>query len=901
MNSFKKINTTRPHNVKWSLRSLLQLLLFLFGTIFVFGQNPNSPTNFITIWTPHQSGNIYIPMDNSEEYNFDIYWENVNNTAINGSATNITEATLYQINDFDNIHAYKIEGVTIGEKYRIEISGNFPIFKTHYTVSATILEVSQWGSAMKWKNMVSAFNNCSRLDVTATDTPDLSDVNSLWKMFENCYELNGENANWNWNTSTITSMSSMFVNCNKFNGDISLWDVSNVSDMTQMFANSRFNRDISLWNVSNLIHAANMFSNSWYNHSLGNWKLTNLTNANSMFGESHMDCVNWSATLIGWADNVNDQNATINMGVGGLGNSNKLSYSADAADAITTLTTHGWTFTGNQVATGVNPTATTPGVISGVDAVCLGGTSTYSATEIGGQWKVTGVWEDVTDDPWNAISQNGVLTTGFTTDYFTGWAHWVIIKYVVGNECSSVAEKYVFVTLSATGYSSSGNPNSIVACVGTTTTLTPEIPGGTWTQILNSPPVPGYDIDLTAGTVTPHDTVVTSPYMGIITYTLPPNEQGCIDKTTVNISIVPPHTMGNISITNDKNTICIGDTPTLTYAGASTIDPGNFTIYTNKPWQSSDTTILKVDPNNGDITALKGGAVTVTYHIIGDMLLPIGQCFDTVRSIQIVVLPNNAGTIDGIDNLSVGLTTTYTSSAGEGGVWSSSNTDKAEVDPNTGVITAKAAGTVTITYTVSNDCGTDAATKDIELKDCNPLPNAGTISGLAQLEISNSTTYTSDGDTGGTWTSSLPNILNIHSTTGVGTGINEGTATITYTVTNACGTISATKEVKVSKAGEGGENPPAGINDIETISNVNLFPNPANNQINIELTMQNNADINILLVDLNGKILNNKMLSNVSTGTNNVVLDISNYANGIYSVIIRSEQSIKTTKLVINH
>ena len=44
--------------------------------------------------------------------------------------------------------------------------------------------------------------------------------------------------------SNITDMSELFRD-SKFNGDISQWDVSNVKDMYSMFSNSRFNGDIS--------------------------------------------------------------------------------------------------------------------------------------------------------------------------------------------------------------------------------------------------------------------------------------------------------------------------------------------------------------------------------------------------------------------------------------------------------------------------------------------------------------------------------------------------------------------------------------------------------------------------------------------------------------------------------
>jgi len=57
-----------------------------------------------------------------------------------------------------------------------------------------------------------------------------------------------------WNTSNVTDMSGMFHNANNFNEDIGGWDTSNVTNMTCMFANAnKFNKDISKWDTSKVI------------------------------------------------------------------------------------------------------------------------------------------------------------------------------------------------------------------------------------------------------------------------------------------------------------------------------------------------------------------------------------------------------------------------------------------------------------------------------------------------------------------------------------------------------------------------------------------------------------------------------------------------------------------------
>ena len=93
----------------------------------------------------------------------------------------------------------------------------------------------------------------------------------LKKIIEETIKEQGDKCDLNFiDTSKITDMSELFYNT-KFNGDISKWDVSYVGDLSDMFYNSEFNGDISKWDVSDAINMDTMFKHSPLEGNEPNW------------------------------------------------------------------------------------------------------------------------------------------------------------------------------------------------------------------------------------------------------------------------------------------------------------------------------------------------------------------------------------------------------------------------------------------------------------------------------------------------------------------------------------------------------------------------------------------------------------------------------------------------------
>ena len=106
-----------------------------------------------------------------------------------------------------------------------------------------------------------------------------------------------------WNVSQVTNMEDLFCDAESFNEDIGKWDVSKVSDMNNIFYSAKaFNQDIGNWNVSNVKDMWNAFSFAEsFNQDIGKWDVSNVENMNAMFSVAknfNKDISNWNVSNV---------------------------------------------------------------------------------------------------------------------------------------------------------------------------------------------------------------------------------------------------------------------------------------------------------------------------------------------------------------------------------------------------------------------------------------------------------------------------------------------------------------------------------------------------------------------------------------------------------------------------
>ena len=278
------------------------------------------------------------------------------------------------------------------------------------------------------------------------------------------------------------------------------------------------------------------------------------------------------------------------------------------------------------------------------------------------------------------------------------------------------------------------------------------------------------------------------------------DSNGCVNsqsaKFVVAYSDVP--TLVGANGTNSNNYICSTD------AGKNTMAVNYSAVFINPPtintWYSGNPAIATVD-QTGLVTALKQGNVTIYDSIVND-------CGTTLRSINLVVGSPLLAPIKGVHSLcNIGDTITFSNDSIVDGVintsnaWLSYNPNIALLttigpNQNTALVQAITNGIDTITYSLTNTCGT--TTQNYLLTVGKPI--VGITTGQNVICKGYSTNLYNDAVVGGgSWSSSDPKIATIDANGRV-SGIDSGSVNIIYTMTNSCGDSSALFSMTVQNA-----------------------------------------------------------------------------------------------------
>ncbi|WP_298311467.1 BspA family leucine-rich repeat surface protein [uncultured Aquimarina sp.] len=242
---------------------------------------------FITSWLLEDNDRIRIKTTSGYNYNYTIDW---------GDGTVDYNVTT------DILHDYTTAG-----RYEVSITGEFPRFTLFFRLGRTlrtkIQTIEQWGN-IQWRDFRDSFKDCENLKLNADDTPDLSQVTELSRMFENCTNFEDlKDRMGSWDMSTIQSIESMFAGCSIFNEDIGAWTFTNLLTAEAAFEEAiTFNQDVSSWDFSQVQDIEELFSGaSSFDQDLSSWDISSVTDMTGIFLNSGLSQENYDNTLIGWA------------------------------------------------------------------------------------------------------------------------------------------------------------------------------------------------------------------------------------------------------------------------------------------------------------------------------------------------------------------------------------------------------------------------------------------------------------------------------------------------------------------------------------------------------------------------------------------------------------------------
>ena len=530
----------------------------LFIGIFTANATP-----FITRWDLNQSGSgatqIKIQVATTGPVSYT--WETVPLSANNGSG-------------FFNNGTDTIFGLPTGAIIRLKIdSVNLNDFLST-TDAPRLLDVEQWGT-IAWLSMYTKFVGCTHLNISATDIPNLSNVTNMSFMFQNCTILNSPSNINNWNMSNIKNTFNMFNGCHNFNQAIGNWNTGSDTDMHFMFQGAySFNQPIGNWNTSNVKNMAYMFDHdssfnqaigNWntsnvkfmvgmfrvcpvFNQAIGNWNLSSL-NSNGMkymFDNSGMDCINYSSTLHGWANNALTPNSIT------LGATN-IHYGTNAvADRNILTSTKGWLITGD--------------IANSTSCICVPTASSFSVSTCnfynfnGQNITASGVYHDTL---MNAYNCDSIITLNLTIHTPTSSTQTVTTcnSYNFNGQNITASGVYHDTLMNAYGCDSIitlnltiTNPNTNTSVNNATITAISTTGTYQWLHCPSYSPIVG-------ATNQSYTATANGDYAVIVTENACSDTSNCVSITNLGIhtinnnlpfTISPNPTMGEITITSEQ-------------------------------------------------------------------------------------------------------------------------------------------------------------------------------------------------------------------------------------------------------------------------------------------------------------------------------------------------------------
>ena len=201
------------------------------------------------------------------------------------------DGTVEELIGLPQTHTYSTGGV-----YDVKLFG-YGVFQSQDDMNTKLVQINKWVDTIELLSL----NNSQQLTAINDSNPPVLSSGAGILLLANCPLLSVTSGINNWDTSSITSLSSACSQSSLFDADINGWDVSSVTDMGFMFLSAiSFDGDISSWDVSSVTNMSHMFFGALaFNQDISGWVVSGVTDMSAMF----FSATSFNQDISGWVVN----------------------------------------------------------------------------------------------------------------------------------------------------------------------------------------------------------------------------------------------------------------------------------------------------------------------------------------------------------------------------------------------------------------------------------------------------------------------------------------------------------------------------------------------------------------------------------------------------------------------
>lgn len=525
-------------------------------------------------------------------------------------------------------------------------------------------------------------------------------------------------------------------------------------------------------------------------------------------------------------------------------------------------------------------------VVTGASSVCVGSTTTLTATTTDGAGTCTIQWQKSTNGTtWSSIS--GVTGTTYTTPAMTTNAYYRATYTCNGGGCSPAAASSSLLVsvvslqpvLSLLEPTICTGGTAVVNLTGgnAATTYTWQVStnsGATWTNITGYVNTTNTSFSNVPGSSRSYQVIANDPVCGIV---------------TTNMANITLNSDPVLTVTPSNNNFCAGGNTTLTTAVTGGLGTNSY------QWQQY---ISNVWTNIAGATSASYTAsnLSATTNYRANLTQSVSGCAAFVISaITVNALPNIT-TSPAAPTYCVGGTVSISAAGGSNYSWS----------PATGLSATTgspvvSSGTTSTTYSLTGT-GTNGCTKTISVPVTVKADPSITVTGPTSVPTGTGANLSATTN-GGSGTCTLQWQSSTNGTTW--SNISGATAA-TYTTP----AITGTKYYRATYTCNGSGCSPAGISNVLTIIGIQppsrlaekvydltLFPNPASVNLNINVATLAEEEITFVISDMLGKSLT-QWQGKAENGVYENEISIENFSQGVYFLSVKIGERVMTQKFV---